>query len=71
MKYINKNTGDAISREVYLQLSESGRSNFIMAEDNPTVTHTITETKSDNLSVGDAIAVVALSPLIVFKSLFG
>lgn len=71
MKYINKNTGDAISEAVYSQLNETARSNFIQAEDVVNKTHTIVETKSDSLSIGDAVAVVALSPVILFKSLFG
>lgn len=73
MKYINKNTGDVITREVYVQLNDSAKNNFIQMDDtvNTVKTHTIVETKSDNLSVGDAIAVVALSPVIAFKALFG
>jgi len=71
MKYINKNTGDLISQSVYLQLSEIAKSNFIQSSDvSNTTTHNITETKSDSLSIGDAIVGVALSPIIIFKSLF-
>lgn len=70
MKYINKNTGDSITVDVYLQLNESAKQNFIKSEDVVNKTHSVVETKSDNLSVGDAIAVVALSPLIIIKSLF-
>ena len=71
MKYINKNTGDLISQSVYLQLSEIAKSNFIQSSDvSHTTTHNITETKSDSLSIGDAIVGVALSPIIIFKSLF-
>jgi hypothetical protein len=71
MKYINKNTGDSISESVYSQLSETARNNFIQVEDVVTKTHTVVETKSDSLSIGDAVAVVALSPIIIFKSIFG
>ena len=71
MKYINKNTGDAISEGVHAKLSDSAKANFIQAEDVPTVTHSIVETKSDNLSIGDAIAVTVLSPVLIFKSIFG
>jgi chorismate mutase len=71
MKYINKNTGDSISEAVYSQLNETAKDNFIQAEDVVNKTHTVVETKSDNLSIGDAVAVVVLSPVILFKSLFG
>jgi hypothetical protein len=71
MKYINKNTGDSISESVYFQLSETAQSNFIASEDSVVKTHTIVETTSNNLSVGDAIGLVVLSPVILFKSLFG
>jgi len=71
MKYINKNTGDSISESVYSQLNETAKDNFIQAEDVVNKTHTVVETKSDNLSIGDAVGVVALSPVILFKSLFG
>lgn len=71
MKYINKNTGDSISESVYFQLNETAKDNFIQAENVVNKTHTVLETKSDNLSIGDAVAVVVLSPVILFKSLFG
>ena len=71
MKYINKNTGDSISEAVYSQLNETAKDNFIQSEDVVNKTHTVVETKSDNLSIGDAVAVVVLSPVILFKSLFG
>jgi len=71
MKYINKNTGDSISEAVYYQLNETAKDNFIQSEDVVNKTHTVVETKSDNLSIGDAVAVVVLSPVILFKSLFG
>tara|TARA_R110000772_G_scaffold112913_1_gene217219 strand:+ start:37 stop:288 length:252 start_codon:yes stop_codon:yes gene_type:complete len=83
MKYINKNTGDSISESVYFQLNESAKDNFIQSEDVVNKTHTIVETKSDNkshtivetrsdsLSVGDVVAVAVLSPVILFKSIFG
>jgi hypothetical protein len=47
------------------------KSNFIASEDLVVKTHTIVETTSNNLSVGDAIGLVVLSPVILFKSLFG
>jgi hypothetical protein len=71
MKYINKNTGDSISEAVYYELNETAKDNFIQAEDVVNKKHTVFETKSDNLSIGDAVAVVVLSPVILFKSLFG
>ncbi len=71
MKYINKNTGDLISQSVYLQLSEMAKSNFIQSSDiSHQTTRNITETNSDSLSIGDAIVGIALSPIIIFKSLF-
>jgi hypothetical protein len=69
MKYINKNTGDYIW--ISLFSIETAQSNFIASEDLVVKTHTIVETTSNNLSVGDAIGLVVLSPVILFKSLFG
>ena len=71
MRYINRNTGDSISESVYNQLSREAKLNFICAEEKVNKTHSIVETKSDNLSIGDAIAVTVLSPVILFKTLFG
>lgn len=71
MKYINKNTGDSITESVYYQLNDSAKANFIQIKEEIVKTHQIIETKSDNLSVGDAVAVIALSPVFLFKSLFG
>lgn len=71
MRDINRNTGDSISESVYNQLSREAKLNFICAEEKVNKTHSIVETKSDNLSIGDAIAVTVLSPVILFKTLFG
>lgn len=71
MKYINKNTGESISQETYLQLEEFGKSNYILDKSsNTTVNHQIIETKSDNLSVGDGIAVAVLAPIAIVASIF-
>ena len=71
MKYINKNTGDSISVETFRNLNPSAQSNFVLDVSSQTqTTHQIIETKSDNLSVGDAIALVAITPLVIFKSIF-
>lgn len=70
MKYINKNTGDSISEEVFNQLSDSAKDNFIQAEDTVIKSHQIIETKSENMSIGDAVGLVAITPLIIFKSIF-
>ena len=70
MKYINKNTGDLISKSIYNQLTDTVKLNFIISEDVVTKTHSIVETKNDSLSVGDSITLVALSPLLIIKSLF-
>lgn len=71
MNYINRETGDSVSQSVYNQLTDLAKNKFIKSEDVVNKTHTIIETRSDNLSVGDAVAVVALSPIIILKSIFG
>jgi hypothetical protein len=72
MKYINKNTGDSISVATYNNLNPSAQINFTLdvSTSQPQTTHQIIETKSDSLSVGDAVALVALTPLIILKSIF-
>lgn len=70
MNYINKNTGDQITESTYRNLNESAKINFIASEEVITTTRQIIETKSDNMSIGDAVALVAVTPLIIFKSLF-
>jgi hypothetical protein len=72
MKYINKNTGDSISVETYNNLNPSAQINFTLdvSTPQPQTTHQIVETRSDSLSVGDAVALVALTPVLIFKSLF-
>lgn len=72
MKYINKNTGDSISVETYNNLNPSAQTNFILdtSVPQPQTTHQIIETRSDNLSVGDAVALVAITPFVILKSIF-
>jgi hypothetical protein len=70
MKYINKNT-EILYLNQFIFTIETAQSNFIASEDLVVKTHTIVETTSNNLSVGDAIGLVVLSPVILFKSLFG
>jgi hypothetical protein len=70
MKYINKNTGDTISKVVYNQLSTIAKNNFIPVSDESNKTHQIIETRSENLSVGDGIAVAVALPLLFLNSFF-
>jgi len=66
MNYINKNTGDLISQETYNQLSSAAKANYIASPAVNQTTHHITESK--NLSVGDAIGVAVLTPLLIIDS---
>lgn len=71
MKYVNKNTGESISYETYAQLTELGKSNYVLDKSsNTTINHQIIETKSNNLSVGDGIAVAVLAPIAIVASIF-
>ena len=74
MKYVNKNTGDVISSNVYNQLSAQAMSNFIAIKESviPSVikTHQIIETKSDSMSIGDGIACAVILPIIAIWSMF-
>lgn len=70
MKYISKKDGNVIDKQVFDQLSSEAQNNFIAFQSTPTA-HSVTETNSNNLSIGDSIAVVALSPLIFAAALFG
>ena len=67
MKYINKNNGESICETTYNQLSPEGKHNFILDRGTNT---TIVETRSNNMSVGDGIAVEVLAPIAIIASIF-
>jgi|TARA_R110001606_G_C14979606_1_gene604241 hypothetical protein len=74
MKYVNKNTGDVVGTEVYSQLSNEAKNNFIIIKEqsnqHTTKTHQIIENRSDSMSLGDGIAATVLLPIAILSSIF-
>jgi uncharacterized protein YdeI (YjbR/CyaY-like superfamily) len=73
MRYINKNTGETISETVYKQLSSIVQDQYIMMVEDPKkmeTVHTIVEHKDDHATVGDALTVIALTPLLLLSRIF-
>ena len=75
MKFINKNTGDIISADIYVQLSGMGRANYIKMESSQQSrqvqrTHHTHRTESDSLGVCDAAVAVVALPLVAVCALF-
>lgn len=72
MNYINKNTGDIIEFSVYHRLSPEAREKYIEIKSPSNKTDCECD---ESLSVGDGIALatatVVLSPVILWKSIFG
>lgn len=73
MKYVNINSGETIGVATYNSLTDRAKSNYVLDIETPQpqVTHQIIETRSDNLSVGDAIVGVAVLPFAILGKLFG
>ena len=70
MKYINRYTGVAIGVNIYSQLSKGAKTNFITIREQEKPTHTIVETRSDSLSLGDGLAAAVVLPLVMVWSIF-
>ncbi len=71
MKYVNINSGESISIETYKRLTPTAQANFTPDEDKPQVSHQIIEHRSNKMSMGDAVGLAIVTPLVILGELLG